>query len=133
METEKDQHEAGFCVGVKYANGGYILKDWLGRLYSVGTEVVYPRYTGNSIEIVHGFVTDICRIRRNDDFKWVRIEPEDEYVDYEYRVSINTVDSSSSWPQASAKEVTIKNIKNITVIGVPAAAARPFAGCVSSE
>jgi hypothetical protein len=119
---------------VQGADGGYILKDWRGNLYSVGTQVVYPRsvYAG-TVEIAHGTVTDIYRVTRDEDFKWVRIDPVSAYADWEWRVSIRTTGSSNLGEDC--KEVTIKNIKNITVIGSPTAAARPFSGygCVISE
>ena len=114
---------------MKYANGGYILKDWLGRMYSIGTEVIYPR---SSVEIAYGTVTDIYRVCRDERYKWQRIDDTKPWqADSEYRVCIRVTRNSRY--NETAKEVTIKNIENITVLGVPTAAARPFAGCVRSE
>jgi len=123
----------------KSPDGQHILTDWRGREFTIGTEIVYPRMSGRSVEMSDGVVVDIWQAYRSKDtWNWKRHTPNTSPEDISgdslaWRVKVKPHDLGSrgfyrggwsdyfknrdSGEPTDVKPVTLINIENITVLG----------------
>jgi hypothetical protein len=90
----------------------YLMKDWRGNFFSVGTRVVYPT---SARKMVEGTVTDIYQVslgvNKDLEWKWIRIEPGmAEFIDpvhVAWRIIVQLSDAGNKVSVTRAESITV--------------------------
>jgi hypothetical protein len=124
-------------AATSWGENGYVMRDWLGNTYRVGSTVIWPRSLGRSVEMSKGKVERIwLAIHNYEDYRaqWKEIsieEAQDASLSdmIEWRVRIDPDKEGSRfgrWEGPWDAEPDKRTIKKATIINIESITAMDF-------